>query len=113
METAKSRGFTPNSTNVHQEAPSIFFRSSIWSATSGDANERLWSPWSVANDALGIKKGGMAMVKRAPARRRPRKAKPSTKGLGPAECRLQEPAGRCGRGRTSRGKSRRLRRRLL
>jgi ParB family chromosome partitioning protein len=33
------------------------------------------------------------MVKRAPARRRPRKAKPGTKGLGPAECRLQEPAG--------------------
>lgn len=33
------------------------------------------------------------MVKRAPARRRPRKAKPGTKGLGPAECRLSEPAG--------------------
>lgn len=33
------------------------------------------------------------MVKRAPARRRPRKAKPGTKGLGPAECRLQEPYG--------------------
>jgi ParB family chromosome partitioning protein len=33
------------------------------------------------------------MVKRAPARRRPRKAKPGTKGLDPAECRLQEPAG--------------------
>ncbi len=27
------------------------------------------------------------MVKRAPARKRPRKAKPGTKGLGPAECR--------------------------
>jgi len=34
------------------------------------------------------------MVKRAPARRRPRKAKPGTKGLIPAECRLdQAPAG--------------------
>jgi len=33
------------------------------------------------------------MVKRAPARRRPRKAKPGTKGLTPAECQLQEPAG--------------------
>lgn len=33
------------------------------------------------------------MVKRAPARRRPRKAKPGTKGLSPAECQLQEPAG--------------------
>ncbi len=33
------------------------------------------------------------MVKHAPARRRPRKAKPGTKGLGPAECQLQEPAG--------------------
>jgi ParB family transcriptional regulator, chromosome partitioning protein len=34
------------------------------------------------------------MVKRAPARRRPRKAKPGTKGLTPAECRLdQAPAG--------------------
>src|SRR5262252_7321347 len=33
------------------------------------------------------------MVKRAPARRRPRKAKPGTKGLGPAECQLQELAG--------------------
>jgi len=33
------------------------------------------------------------MVKRAPARRRPRKAKPGTKGLTPAECRLDhEPA---------------------
>jgi len=30
------------------------------------------------------------MVKRAPARKRPRKAKPGTKGLGPAECRLTE-----------------------
>src|SRR5437899_7142507 len=33
------------------------------------------------------------MVKRAPARRRPRKAKPGTKGHGPAECRLQQPTG--------------------
>jgi len=33
------------------------------------------------------------MVKRAPARRRPRKAKPGTKGLGPTECRLEQPAG--------------------
>lgn len=33
------------------------------------------------------------MVKRAPARRRPRKAKPGTKGLSPAECQLQELAG--------------------
>ena len=33
------------------------------------------------------------MVKRGPARRRPRKAKPGTKGLGPAECRLEQPTG--------------------
>jgi ParB family transcriptional regulator, chromosome partitioning protein len=33
------------------------------------------------------------MVKRAPARGRPRKAKPGTKGLGPAECRLNQPTG--------------------
>jgi ParB family chromosome partitioning protein len=33
------------------------------------------------------------MVKRAPARRRPRKAKPGTKGLGAAECRLDQPTG--------------------
>ena len=33
------------------------------------------------------------MVKPAPARRRPRKAKPGTKGLGPAECRLEQPTG--------------------
>ena len=33
------------------------------------------------------------MVKRAPARRRPRKAKPGTKGLGPAECWLDQPTG--------------------
>jgi ParB family transcriptional regulator, chromosome partitioning protein len=33
------------------------------------------------------------MVKRAPVRRRPRKAKPGTKGLGPAECRLERPTG--------------------
>src|SRR5215472_5780263 len=33
------------------------------------------------------------MVKRAPARRRPRKAKPGTKGLGPEECRLEQLTG--------------------
>jgi ParB family transcriptional regulator, chromosome partitioning protein len=33
------------------------------------------------------------MVKRAPARRRPRKARPGTKGLGPSECRLERPGG--------------------
>jgi ParB family chromosome partitioning protein len=33
------------------------------------------------------------MVKRAPARRRPRKAKPGSKGLDPAECRLEQPTG--------------------
>jgi len=33
------------------------------------------------------------MVKRAAARKRPRKAKPGTKGLGPAECRLDQPTG--------------------
>src|ERR1700720_3457106 len=33
------------------------------------------------------------MAKRAPARRRPRKAKPGTKGLDPAECRLERPQG--------------------
>ncbi|HZQ25126.1 MAG TPA: hypothetical protein VFA89_20215 [Terriglobales bacterium] len=33
------------------------------------------------------------MVKRAPPRKRPRKAKPGTKGLGPAECRLAQPTG--------------------
>lgn len=33
------------------------------------------------------------MVKRAPARRRPRKAKPGTKGLAPGECRLERPEG--------------------
>jgi ParB family transcriptional regulator, chromosome partitioning protein len=33
------------------------------------------------------------MVKRAPARQRPRKAKPRTKGLGPEECRLEQPTG--------------------
>ena len=33
------------------------------------------------------------MPKRAPARRRPRKAKPGTKGLTPAECRLEQPEG--------------------
>src|SRR5215831_1323104 len=31
--------------------------------------------------------------KRAPAKRRPRKAKPGTKGLVPAECMLPEPSG--------------------
>jgi ParB family chromosome partitioning protein len=33
------------------------------------------------------------MVKRAPARRRPHKAKPGTKGLDPAECRIEQPTG--------------------
>jgi ParB family chromosome partitioning protein len=33
------------------------------------------------------------MAKRAPAKRRPRKAKPGTKGLGPAECRIEELTG--------------------
>src|SRR5579864_24477 len=33
------------------------------------------------------------MVKRAPARRRPRKAKSGTKGLNPAECRVDQPTG--------------------
>ena len=33
------------------------------------------------------------MAKRAPARRRPRKAKPGTKGLEPAECRLEQSQG--------------------
>lgn len=33
------------------------------------------------------------MVTRAPVRRRPRKAKPGTKGLGPTERQLQEPVG--------------------
>src|SRR5438552_8788930 len=33
------------------------------------------------------------MAKRPPARRRPRKAKPGTKGLEPAECRLEQPQG--------------------
>jgi ParB family chromosome partitioning protein len=33
------------------------------------------------------------MVKRAPARRRPRKATPATKGLGPLECRLEQATG--------------------
>src|SRR5690349_10932673 len=33
------------------------------------------------------------MVKRAPGRRRSRKAKPGTKGLDPAECRLEQPTG--------------------
>src|SRR5579875_3490810 len=34
----------------------------------------------------------LTMVKRAPARRRPRKAKPGSKGLTPLECRLEAPA---------------------
>jgi len=33
------------------------------------------------------------MPKRAPARRRPRRAKPGTKGFEPAECRLEQPEG--------------------
>ncbi len=33
------------------------------------------------------------MVKRAAPKKRPRKAKPGTKGLGPAECQLPEPSG--------------------
>jgi ParB family transcriptional regulator, chromosome partitioning protein len=33
------------------------------------------------------------MAKRAPVRRRPRKAKPATRGLTPAECRLGQPEG--------------------
>src|SRR6266480_4900366 len=33
------------------------------------------------------------MAKRAPARRRPRRAKPGTKGFAPAECRLEQPEG--------------------
>jgi ParB family chromosome partitioning protein len=33
------------------------------------------------------------MVKRLPPRRRPRKAKPGTKGLGPSDCRLDKPEG--------------------
>src|SRR5262249_57436845 len=33
------------------------------------------------------------MPKRAPARRRPRKAKPGTKGLQPGECQLPQPEG--------------------
>jgi len=32
------------------------------------------------------------MVKRAPTRRRPRKAKPGSKGLAPSECQMKEPA---------------------
>ena len=33
------------------------------------------------------------MVKRAPAKKRPRKAKPGSKGLGPRECRLEQVSG--------------------
>src|SRR6184192_2080767 len=36
---------------------------------------------------------GIPMVKRAAPKKRPRKAKPGTKGLGPAECQLPEPSG--------------------
>jgi|SRR5579862_191470 len=36
------------------------------------------------------------MVKSAPVRRRPRKAKPGSKGLAPGECRLDDPAGSAG-----------------
>lgn len=36
------------------------------------------------------------MAKRSPARRRPRKAKPGTKGLRPEECQLQKPEGPAG-----------------
>src|SRR5438874_4273899 len=36
---------------------------------------------------------GIPMVKRAAPKKRPRKAKPGTKGLGPAECQLLEPSG--------------------
>ncbi len=36
------------------------------------------------------------MAKRAPARRRPRKAKPGTRGLAPAECLLEKPQGAAG-----------------
>ena len=36
------------------------------------------------------------MVQRAPARRRPRKAKPGTKGLRPAECQIEELTGAAG-----------------
>src|ERR671927_124601 len=32
-------------------------------------------------------------IKRAPARRRPRKAKPGTRGLSPSECHLDHPIG--------------------
>jgi len=41
------------------------------------------------------------MVKRVPARRRPRKAKPGSKGLGPAECRLEQPFGLAGEAATA------------
>jgi len=34
---------------------------------------------------------GLLMVKRAPRKKRPRKAKPGTKGLAPTECQLTEP----------------------
>src|ERR1700730_10509911 len=36
------------------------------------------------------------MAKRAPARRRPRKAKPGTKGLEPTQCRLEQSEGSAG-----------------
>src|SRR6201987_2032035 len=38
------------------------------------------------------------MVKRAPPKKRPRKARPGTKGLGPEECRLAEPSGAAAEG---------------
>jgi ParB family transcriptional regulator, chromosome partitioning protein len=38
------------------------------------------------------------MVKRAPPKKRPRKAKPGTKGLGPAECRISELSGAAAEG---------------
>ncbi|HWC19589.1 MAG TPA: ParB N-terminal domain-containing protein, partial [Terriglobales bacterium] len=37
---------------------------------------------------------GIPMVQRAAPKKRPRKAKPGTKGLAPAECQLTEPSGR-------------------
>ena len=41
----------------------------------------------------GLELEYVAMVKRAPARRRPRKAKPGTKGLAPGESRLEKVEG--------------------
>lgn len=45
------------------------------------------------------------MVKRAAPRRRPRKAKPGTKGLSPAECRLEQPTGAAAEGAKAIAKS--------